>query len=58
MAEMMDRIAVFHDEELARWIDLVTKLFEPLLMAVIGLVIGVIVVLMYLPIFELAGSLQ
>jgi general secretion pathway protein F len=55
---MMDRIAVFHDEELARWIDLVTKLFEPLLMAVIGLVIGVIVVLMYLPIFELAGSLQ
>jgi general secretion pathway protein F len=58
MAEMMDRIAVFHDEELARWIDLVTKLFEPLLMAVIGIVIGAIVVLMYLPIFELAGSLQ
>ena len=58
MAEMMDRIAVFHDEELARWIDLVTKLFEPLLMAVIGVVIGLIVVLMYLPIFELAGSLQ
>ena len=58
MAEMMDRIAVFHDEELARWIDLATKLFEPLLMAVIGVVIGAIVVLMYLPIFELAGSLQ
>lgn len=58
MAEMMERIAVFHDEELARWIDWFTKLFEPLLMAVIGIVIGVIVVLMYLPIFELAGSLQ
>jgi len=58
MAEMMDRIAVFHDEELARWIDLVTKLFEPLLMAAIGVVIGAIVVLMYMPIFELAGSLQ
>lgn len=58
MAEMMDRIAVFHDEELARWIDLVMKLFEPLLMAAIGVVIGAIVVLMYLPIFELAGSLQ
>ena len=58
MAEMMDRIAAFHDEELARWIDLVTKLFEPLLMATIGVVIGVIVVLMYFPIFELAGSIQ
>jgi general secretion pathway protein F len=58
MAEMMDRIAAFHDEELARWIDLVTRLFEPLLMATLGVVIGLIVVLMYLPIFELAGSLQ
>ena len=57
MPEMMDRIAVFHDEELARWIDVVTKLFEPLLMAAIGVIIGVIVVLMYLPIFELAGSI-
>ena len=35
-----------------------TVLFEPLLMVFIGLVIGLIVVLMYLPIFELAGSIQ
>ena len=58
MGEMMDRIAVFHDEEIARWVDWFTRLFEPILMAVIGLVIGAIVVLMYMPIFELAGSLQ
>ena len=58
MAGMMDRIASFHDDEMARWVDWFTKLFEPLLMAVIGIVIGGIVVLMYLPIFELAGSLQ
>ncbi len=58
MAEMMERIADFHDEEMARWVDWFTRLFEPLLMAFIGLMIGGIVVLMYLPIFELAGSLQ
>jgi general secretion pathway protein F len=58
MGEMMERIATFHDDEVARWVDLFTRLFEPLLMAVIGIVIGVIVVLMYLPIFELAGSIQ
>lgn len=58
MAAMMDRIAAFHDDELARWVDWFTKLFEPLLMALIGVVIGGIVVLMYMPIFELAGSLQ
>ncbi len=58
MGEMMDRAAAFHDEEIARWIDWFTRLFEPLLMAAIGLVIGAIVILMYMPIFELAGSLQ
>jgi general secretion pathway protein F len=58
MGEMMDRIANFHDEEMARWVEWFTRLFEPLLMAIIGMVIGLIVVLMYLPIFDLAGSLQ
>lgn len=57
MGEMMDRIAEFHDEEIARWVDWFTRLFEPILMALIGLVIGVIVILMYMPIFELAGGL-
>ena len=58
MGEMMERIAGFHDEELARWVDWFTRLFEPILMALIGLVIGAIVILMYMPIFELAGNLQ
>ena len=58
MGDMMERIAAFHDEEMARWVDWFTRVFEPLLMAVIGLVIGLIVVLLYLPIFELAGSIQ
>jgi len=58
MGEMMERIAAFYDDEIARWVDWFTRLIEPLLMAVIGIVIGTIVVLMYFPIFELAGSLQ
>jgi general secretion pathway protein F len=39
-------------------VDAFTKLFEPLLMAAIGIVIGFIVLMMYLPIFELASGLQ
>jgi len=58
MGEMMERIAIFHDEETARWVDWFTRLFEPLLMVFIGLTIGLIVVLLYMPIFELAGSIQ
>jgi general secretion pathway protein F len=58
MGEMMERIGVFYDEEIARAVDWFTRLLEPLLMVVIGLVIGVVVVLMYMPIFELAGNIQ
>jgi len=58
MGEMMERVAAFHDEEMARWVEWFTRLFEPILMAVIGVLVGFIVVLMYLPIFELAGALQ
>ena len=58
MGEMMERIAAFYDDDLARAIDILTRLIEPLLMAFIGLLIGLIVVLMYFPIFELAGMLQ
>jgi general secretion pathway protein F len=58
MGEMMDRAAAFHDEEMARWVDWFTRLFEPILMAAIGVVIGLIVVMMYMPIFELAGALR
>ncbi|HET7061873.1 MAG TPA: type II secretion system F family protein [Nitrosospira sp.] len=56
MGEMMERIGSFHDEEIARWVEWATKLIEPLLMAIIGGVIGGIIILMYMPIFQLAGS--
>lgn len=58
MGEMMERIAAFYDDELARTVDLLTRLIEPALMTLVGVVIGVIVVLMYFPIFELAGSIR
>ncbi|HXJ51500.1 MAG TPA: type II secretion system F family protein [Burkholderiales bacterium] len=58
MGEMFIQIARFHDDEVARFIDWFTRAFEPLLMAVLGLSVGAVVVLMYMPIFELAGSIK
>jgi general secretion pathway protein F len=55
---MMERAAVFHEEQMMRWVDAFTKLFEPLMMTALGLVIGGIVLMMYMPIFELASTLQ
>ncbi len=58
LADMMTRAARFYDDEMARFIERFSKAFEPVLMALIGVVVGTIVVLLYLPIFDLAGSLQ
>jgi general secretion pathway protein F len=58
MGEMMERVARFHDDEIARFVDWFMRAFEPILMAVLGVAIGMVVVLMYMPIFELAGSIQ
>jgi general secretion pathway protein F len=51
-------VADYHDEETIRWMDWTARLFEPLLMALLGLLFGGIVILLYMPIFDLAGSVK
>lgn len=58
LARMLEEAAAFHEAALARWIDRFTRSAEPLLMAAIGIVVGGIVVLLYMPVFDLAGSLN
>lgn len=58
MGAMLTQSAAFYDGEISRWIDRFTRTFEPLLMAGIGLVVGAIVVLLYMPIFDLAGEMS
>jgi general secretion pathway protein F len=58
LGQMLTQSANFYDGEIGRWIERFTRTFEPALMAAIGLVVGTIVVLLYMPIFDLAGSLS
>jgi general secretion pathway protein F len=58
LGAMLTQSAAFYDGEISRWIDRFTRMFEPLLMSAIGIVVGTIVVLLYMPIFDLAGSLS
>ena len=58
MAELFIRAGRYHDAELGRWVERFSRSFEPILMTVIGLFIGGIVVLLYMPIFDLAGSFR
>lgn len=55
---MLTRAAEFHETEVAKSLDKAMRIIEPVVMTVIGLGVGVIVVLMYLPIFELASAIQ
>jgi general secretion pathway protein F len=58
LGAMLRQAAEFYDEELTRLTELITRLVNPVLMLVMGVVIGGIVVLMYLPIFQLVEQVQ
>ncbi|WDD92722.1 type II secretion system F family protein [Burkholderia sp. FERM BP-3421] len=54
---MCEHIAQFHDGALDRAIEMLSKVLEPVLMLAVGATVGAVVVLLYMPIFELAGSI-
>jgi len=54
--QMLNRVADFYEDEVENATSALTSLIEPILMVVLGGVIAVIVVAMYLPIFNLAGT--
>jgi general secretion pathway protein F len=58
LARMFEQAAAFYESSNARFLQRFTRAFEPLLMVAIGLVVGVIVLLLYMPIFDLAASVQ
>lgn len=51
--EMLSKVADFYDQEVAATTEQLTSLIEPLLIIVLGVVIGGIVISLYLPIFAL-----
>jgi type IV pilus assembly protein PilC len=56
LEQILTDVADFYDDELETRLGLLTSTVEPILMLIMGLVIGFIVVAMYLPIFQLAGT--
>jgi len=58
MGGVLLRIAQFHDAEVSRSLERGMRVLEPLVMVLIGIGVGTVVVLMYMPIFDLAGAIQ
>jgi type IV pilus assembly protein PilC len=50
---MLGKVADFYEEEVDNAVDALSSLLEPVIMAVLGILIGGLVVAMYLPIFKL-----
>lgn len=55
---MLEKIADFYDEEVEQAVKAMTSLLEPLMMVVIGGMVGSIVIGMYLPMFSVIGAIQ
>ncbi|TYO98734.1 type IV pilus assembly protein PilC [Geothermobacter ehrlichii] len=56
LPEMLADVADYYESEVERRLDRLTTMIEPVMMASMGLLIGGIVVAMYFPIFQLAGT--
>jgi type IV pilus assembly protein PilC len=52
---MLDKVASFYEEEVDNAVDNLTTLMEPLIMAVLGVLVGGLILAMYLPIFQLGS---
>jgi type IV pilus assembly protein PilC len=56
--QMLNKIADFYEEEVDVAVAALTSLLEPLMMVVIGGMVGFMLIAMYMPIFEMAGKVK
>lgn len=51
--EMLEKVAVYYEEQVDNMVDNLTALLEPMIMAVLGVLVGGLMIAMYLPIFQI-----
>lgn len=58
LTQMLEDISDFYEQEVENRLTVITTMIEPVLMLIMGVVIAVIVVALYLPIFEMGAKLK
>ena len=53
---MLEKVAIYYEDEVDNAVDGLTSMMEPLIMSVLGVVIGGLIIAMYLPIFQLGQA--
>ncbi|MFZ4586145.1 MAG: type II secretion system F family protein [Acidimicrobiia bacterium] len=56
--EMLDKVADFYDQEVAATVDALTSLIEPLLIVVMGGIVGTMIICLYLPMFQIINLIK
>ena len=56
--QMLNKIADFYEEEVDVAVAALTSLLEPIMMVVIGGIVGFMLIAMYMPIFDIAGRVK
>jgi type IV pilus assembly protein PilC len=56
--EMLSKIADFYDEEVDAAVEVLLKAMEPIMIVVLGVVVGGMIVAMYLPIFDMINAVK
>jgi type IV pilus assembly protein PilC len=52
---MLDKVAVYYEEAVDNTVDSLTSLLEPMIMSVLGVLVGGLMIAMYMPIFQLGA---
>ncbi|MEK6732095.1 MAG: type II secretion system F family protein [Candidatus Omnitrophota bacterium] len=58
LGKMLDRIAIFYKERVNTFITRLTTMFEPLVLVFMGIVVGILVVAMFMPIFNISSAIK
>ncbi len=58
LGKMLDRIAVFYKERVDTFVSRLTTMFEPIVLVFMGIVVGVLVVAMFMPIFSISSAVR
>lgn len=53
---MLDKSATYHEDHVDNMVDNLTSLLEPLIMSVLGVLVGGLLIAMYLPIFQIGQA--
>ncbi len=55
---MLEKVADFYDQEITATVDALTSLIEPIMIAVIGGMVGAAVVALYMPMFNIINLIE